>query len=96
MGAIDDVDYLVQHNMIAVPPFAPMNTPPDNIRQIDNRIGDLVKTASWQMVYARNQTEFDRLWADMVQRSRGMGLDTSLQWYMQEYERANAFGSKYQ
>jgi putative aldouronate transport system substrate-binding protein len=95
MGAIDDVDYLTQHNMIAVPPFAPMGTPPDDIRQIDSRIGDVVKTVSWQMVYARTQAEFDRLWADMVQRAKGMGLDTSMQWYTQEYARANAFGAQY-
>jgi putative aldouronate transport system substrate-binding protein len=95
MNANDDVDYFTRNNMLVAAPVAPMEAAPDNIRETDARIGDLVRTQSWQMILARDEAEFDSLWTDMVTRARGMGLDTSMQWWRTAWNRAVAEGSKY-
>ncbi|MDR0669196.1 MAG: extracellular solute-binding protein [Treponema sp.] len=95
MKAEDDLDYYRQHNMLVQVPFAPMNAAPDNILQIAARVGQVVQPVSWQMVYARDEAEFNRLWADMVQRAKGVGIDTVVQWYADEYNRARTSSAKY-
>jgi ABC-type glycerol-3-phosphate transport system substrate-binding protein len=95
MNAKDDVDYLDRNNMLVVPPFAPIDPTPDNIMIIQNRVKETVVPLSWQMVYARDQAEFDRLWAEMTEQARGRGLDTVNDWYRDAYARAKVTGAKY-
>jgi putative aldouronate transport system substrate-binding protein len=95
MKAQDDLDYYKQHNMLIQRPFAPMNPPPDNILQIAARVGQVIQPLSWQIVYARDEAEFNRLWADMVQRAKGVGADTVVQWYTDEFNRAKTSSAKY-
>jgi putative aldouronate transport system substrate-binding protein len=95
MNAKDDMDYFTKNNMLITVPVAPMEAAPDNIMEIDSRIGNLVKTQGWQMIYAKDEAEFNSLWADMVTRARGMGLDASMQWWKATWDRAKAAGSKY-
>jgi hypothetical protein len=51
--------------MLAELPFAPMDPVPDNIALINNRVNEVVNTLSWQMAYAKDQAEFDRLRAEI-------------------------------
>jgi hypothetical protein len=96
MNAEDDRDYFTKNNMIVDVPFAPM--PPDipeDIQVLAQRIGQVVQPASWKMVYARDEAEFNALWADMVSQARGMGVDRVNQWYLDAYNAAKAMGAKY-
>jgi putative aldouronate transport system substrate-binding protein len=95
MNAADDVDYYTKNNMLVTTPVAPMEAPPDTIREIDARIGNLVKTQSWLMILAKDEAEFNSLWTDMVTRARGMGLDASMQWWSAAWDRAKAAGARY-
>jgi putative aldouronate transport system substrate-binding protein len=95
MKARDDIDYLYSRNMAVEPSLAPMETPPENIQILENRVGEVVKTLSWQMVLARNQAEFDRLFAQMAEQAKGIGVETVQKWYAEAYARAVASGSKY-
>jgi putative aldouronate transport system substrate-binding protein len=95
MKAEDDLRYLNQNNMLVQAPFAPMNPPPDNILQTAARVGQVVQPMSWQMIYARDEAEFNRLWADMVQRANGVGADTVVQWQINEWARAKSASAKY-
>jgi putative aldouronate transport system substrate-binding protein len=95
MGARDDIDYLYSRNMAVEPSLAPMETPPENIQILENRVGDVVKTLSWQMVFARNQAEFDRLFAQMVEQAKGIGVETVQRWYADAYAKAIMAGAKY-
>jgi hypothetical protein len=72
-----------------------MNPPPDNILQISARVGQVIQPMSWQIAFARDDAEFNRLWADMVQRAKGVGIDTVVQWYADEYNRARTSSAKY-
>jgi hypothetical protein len=95
MNARDDIDYFTQHNMLVPNPFAPMEPAPDNIMLIANRVNEVVNPLSWQMVYAKDQTEFNRLWTEMVEQAKGRNIDTEVQWYREAYARAKATGAKY-
>ncbi|MDR3334906.1 MAG: extracellular solute-binding protein [Treponema sp.] len=95
MKAEDDLDYFAQHNMLVQKPFAPLAVPPDNILQIAARVGQVIQPMSWQIAFARDEAEFNRLWADMVQRAKGVGIDTVNQWYLDEFNRAKAAAAKY-
>jgi putative aldouronate transport system substrate-binding protein len=95
MKAEDDMDYFKQHNMLVEKPFIPMNAPPDNILQIAARVGQVIQPMSWQIILARDEAEFDRLWADMVQRAKGIGIDTVVEWSINEFNRAKTSSAKY-
>jgi putative aldouronate transport system substrate-binding protein len=95
MNALDDIDYFTKHNMLVAPPFTGAVTAPDNITLILNRVGEVVTPLSWQMVYARDQAEFDRLWAQMVEQAKGRGLDQADRWYREAYAKAVADFAKY-
>ncbi|MDR2619394.1 MAG: hypothetical protein LBC62_11040, partial [Treponema sp.] len=95
MNARDDIDYLYSRNMAVEPSLAPMETPPENIQILETRVGEVVKTLSWQMVFAGNEAEFDRLWAQMAEQAKGIGVETVQKWYADAYAKAVAAGAKY-
>jgi putative aldouronate transport system substrate-binding protein len=95
MKANDDIDYFIQHNMAIAPAFTGSLVVPDNIQITQNRVGEVVKPLSWQMVYAKDQAEFDQLWAQMVEQARGRGLDQADQWYREAYAKAVTDFAKY-
>ncbi|MDR0730330.1 MAG: hypothetical protein LBF63_01590, partial [Treponema sp.] len=95
MNARDDIDYFTKHNMAIVPPISSFPSAPDNIRIIQNRVGEVVAPLSWQIVYAKDQAEFDRLWAQLVEQAKGRGLDQADQWYRQAYTEAVVDMAKY-
>lgn len=95
MDAKDDLDYLTKNDLYVEPDFAPMDPVTDEIEQINARIADVVKTNSWKMVFAADQTEFDALWDDMVKKAYGMNGQDSIDWYMDAYKRALESGEKY-
>jgi putative aldouronate transport system substrate-binding protein len=94
-GVRDDVEYLRKNNMLAEPTFYLMPPVPDDIQVIQNRAGEVIKSLSWQMIYARNQAEFDSLWAQLVEQAKGRGIDREVQWYRDAYTQALAAGEKY-
>jgi hypothetical protein len=95
MGAKDDMDYFIKNNMLVEPPYAPMPVAPEDIQLLERRIGEVVQPASWKMVYARNEAEFNSIWADMVSQAKGLGVDRINQWYLDAYNTAKSFGAKY-
>jgi putative aldouronate transport system substrate-binding protein len=96
MNAEDDRDYFTKNNMMVDPPFAPMPTEvPEDIKLLAQRVGQVVQPASWKMVYAKDEAEFNALWADMVSQAKGIGVDRVNQWYLDAYNKAKADGAKY-
>jgi putative aldouronate transport system substrate-binding protein len=96
MNAEDDMDYFVKNNMLADVPFAPMPTDvPEDIQVLAQRIGQVVQPGSWKMVYARDEAEFNAIWADMVSQAKGIGIDRVSRWYLDAYTTARTAGAKY-
>lgn len=94
-GAVDQIDYLTQHDGIAVAPFAPISPISDDLEQISNRVGEVIVEYSWKMVYAADEAEYEALRQEMTERATGMGIDQVNEWYAAEYEKAYEFGQQY-
>ncbi len=71
--AQNPVDYLTKTNTISVVPFVNVNLTPDStdIALIRSNCGQLVKDASWKMVFAKNQAEFDSIWNELKEELAG-------------------------
>ncbi len=93
--AKDSVAYATKNNMVVEKPFfiAPLMT--DEMEQISARVGDVVKTVSWQMVFAKDDAEFESLKEEMVTKAEGLGINDFVEWYKSEYASAIEFASKY-
>jgi putative aldouronate transport system substrate-binding protein len=68
---------------------------PLEIENMTNLIADVVKTASWQAIYASSEAEFDRIWQDCITRADGLGMQQVLQWTIGAWNQAKAIGDKY-
>ena len=73
--------------------IAPLMT--DEMEQISSRVGDVVKTISWQMIFAEDQAEYDALKEEMISKAEGLGINDFLEWFKVEYENALEFGKQY-
>jgi len=78
-------------------PFSIQLAPPqpNDIEQIKTSVGDVVRTASWQMVFASDQAEFDRLYQDMADKANGLGVAQVLEWSKATYTDCANLASKY-
>lgn len=95
MGADNDLDYITKHDLSVMPPFAPMNPAPDDIELIVNRIGDMAKTESWKMIFAKDEAEFEALFDAMGEKAIGMGVETADSWIIETYNAALENGAEY-
>jgi len=68
---------------------------PDDLQLEMTQIGDVVKTSSWKMVYAKDDTEFEALWTDLQTKAKGLGIDDIVSWSVQEWNNAKANADKY-
>lgn len=57
----------------------------DDLQLIMTQIGEVVKKFSWQMVYAKDEAEFESLWTTMTQQADGLGIDQVTEFYTQAW-----------
>lgn len=64
---------------------------PDDVMQLTiDSIKDVVTTASWKMVYAESDADFDALWDQMVSDCEGLGAEDIISWRLADIENAKA------
>lgn len=89
MGAMTAKEYFVKNNKIEVSkPFFTTQTPatlPAQMQQKIDGIGKIIKEYSWKMIFAKNETEYNKLKEQMVSKAKGLGYDEVV-----EYEVGNA------
>lgn len=62
---------------------------PDDMMQLTiDAIKDKVTTASWKMVYAESDAEFDKLWEQMIADCEGLGAQEIIDWRLADIEKA--------
>lgn len=62
---------------------------PDDMMQLTvDSIKDVVTTASWKMVYAESDADFDALWNQMVSDCEGLGSEEIINWRLADIENA--------
>ncbi len=83
-------EYLEANDMVADSTQAVnMITPADDdLELIITQIGEIVKKYSWQMVYADDEAEFNKLWSTMVGQAKQLGLEQVTEYYTMEWEKA--------
>jgi multiple sugar transport system substrate-binding protein/putative aldouronate transport system substrate-binding protein len=99
-GAASPFEYLSAHNLTKVVPYVNVNLVPDtsDITVIRTSCGPIVCDASWKMIFAKDQAEFDSLWETMKADLAGFGWDQLVAFDMDKYqalvdERANALAN---
>lgn len=70
------IDYVKAKDMTVPIPLAQSLVTPmtDDISSAASRIGDIVKSYSWNMVFAKNDAEFDSYYNEMLTKAEGLGL----------------------
>lgn len=62
--------------------------PGESMQGTVNALCDTVTTASWRMVYAADDAEFDALWAAMTADCEGLGAQAVIDWRLADIEQA--------
>lgn len=65
-----------------------LSTPDDTMQLTIDAIRDTVVEASWKMVYAADEQEFDEIWKGMVSNCNGLGAQDVLDWRMNDIKNA--------
>lgn len=86
--AKNPVDYLLKTKTISVVPFVNVNLTPDStdIALIRSNSGPLVCDASWKMVFAKDQAEFEEIWTDLKEELDGFDWATLVEFDMNKYQ----------
>ncbi|WNR42758.1 extracellular solute-binding protein [Paenibacillus roseipurpureus] len=69
--------------------------PTDDIKVIQQKLGELLKTASWKMVYAASDNEYNTLKQDLMDKASKLGADKNFTWAKTEFAAAAQKASKY-
>ncbi|UUZ93534.1 hypothetical protein LJK87_01830 [Paenibacillus sp. P25] len=74
-NATNATDYYLKNHMIDIVPNinTSLGTDSSDIKNKRDQISNYVKSTSWKMVFAKNQAEFDQLWAKMKIDVAGFG-----------------------
>ena len=68
----------------------------DDTKALISKISPIVKTASWQMIFAKSEAEFESIWKDMQAKANGLGLDkvykTGIDILQETFKRTQKYG----
>ena len=75
--ATDATNWMVKNNKITVSPSVSVSLPSDDpdISVIRNSVNQEVCDASWRMIFAKDDAEFDKMWDAMTKEVKGFGFD---------------------
>jgi len=75
--------------------FTPTLPISEEVSALESRVAELTRTLSWQMIFSRDQEEFDFLWGEMVYRAEAMGVTEANAERAQLHTEALQFGLRY-
>lgn len=65
-----------------------LSTPDESMKLTMSTIKDKVVDASWKMVYAENEDEFNSIWEKLVEDCKDLGADDLMQWRLDDIDQA--------
>lgn len=68
---------------------------PDEVVQILNQLGPVIVTASWEMIYAETDAEFDKIWKQLQEDAKDIGIDQVVEDAVSRYQEALELAKKY-
>jgi putative aldouronate transport system substrate-binding protein len=79
MDALTAKDYMVKNDLIAVQKIvftgSTPTTPPATIQQNISEIGKVINEYSWKMIFSKNEDEYNKLKAQLIQKANGLGYE---------------------
>lgn len=83
-GARYTKEYLVLNDMLSVIPGNTYTAPAmdTDMRTIRDQVGNILKQYSWQMIYAKDDAEYEALKETMVEMAKDLGYDELLEYYL--------------
>ncbi|MCK5157377.1 MAG: extracellular solute-binding protein [Spirochaetales bacterium] len=90
-------DLLIDKGMYTPRPLWMGVVPPmsDEIQILVSQIGEIIKTDSWLLVFAKDEEEFQQIYRNMVKKAKGLGLDKVLEWDMKVLNEAKEIAEQY-
>lgn len=67
-----------------------LSTPADSMKLTMSSINDKVVDASWKMVYAENEDEFESIWKQLVADCEALGAQELMDWRLNDIENAKS------
>lgn len=91
-------EYLHRNKMTAKSTIAVNLMPavPEDITKKSEGIGEVVRRASWDLIYADSEEEFKRIWSEMCEHADTLGMDAVEAWYQQAWKQAVEKAAKYE
>lgn len=85
------MDYIASNDLLAVAPGSSFSPPADSsdIQVKRSMCGEAIVNASWTMIFAKDQAEFDKIWNTMKEDLIGLGFEEVL-----EVDKQNVEGYK--
>ena len=82
--------YLKENNQIAESTLAVRMSPalPDDLSESADQVGTLVCKASWNMIYAKNEAEFEQEWDTLCKEAEDLGMNQIEIFYQQAWQKA--------
>lgn len=86
-GADEPAEWMKAHNVMLVRPSVSVSLPSDSpdIELIRNQVGQEVKSASWQMIFAKDEADFDAKWDEMTANLDSLGFEDLYKWDVDKY-----------
>ncbi|MCR5277925.1 MAG: sugar ABC transporter substrate-binding protein [Lachnospiraceae bacterium] len=86
-GAAEPADWMKANNALLVRPSVSVSLPSEDadITVIRNQVGQEVKDASWRMIFAANENEFDSMWDTMTDNLNSLGFDQLYKFDVDKY-----------
>ena len=63
-----------------------MPTPDDAMQLTVASIKDVVVSATWKLVYADSEAEFEEIWDQMVEDALALGAQDVIDWFVENYK----------
>jgi multiple sugar transport system substrate-binding protein/putative aldouronate transport system substrate-binding protein len=89
MGALSADEYLEKngHQIVVTASDFVRDVRSPDLEQKWAQVSTAIKDSSWRAIYARNDVEFDRIVAEMINQARGFGYDECIAWDMQQAQK---------
>lgn len=75
--------------------FSLLQPASDEINELQQRIGDVLVEASWKMVYAADEVEFEAIWAQAQEDAKLLGIDMVVEDAVARWNQAKQLAESY-
>ena len=97
-GVLTDYEFGKANNQLIKRSIAHSMMPimPDDLASKQKSIGEKIKPASWKMIYAKNDADFNAQWEKLKSDCKTLGIDDVTNWIKTQFETCVEEAKKYE